>query len=55
MPVYELDLKLNFQADDDKEAVEFGRRLVDAAERGALEEVQSETTLTPQAEPRRAG
>lgn len=53
MATYVQDLKLVFQANDDREAAEFSRRLVDAAERGALEEIESETTLTPEAEPRR--
>ncbi len=51
--IYETKLLLTFEADDPVEAAELSRRLVDAAERAAIEE-NGEAALVPEGEPARA-
>lgn len=47
-------LKLKFDANDDQEAEEFGRRLAEAAERGATDEIKEGTWVETTTGPRRA-
>jgi hypothetical protein len=50
MPTYTQMLWLTFDAANEQEAKEFNRRLIDAAERGALEEISEGVTLMPESD-----